>query len=199
MAPRSSTTSGRSRSSWRGARPGSWSRYGDSSGSRARSDLGVEAGKPAVAVRRPGRPRERGVHVRVGGRRIRGLLADARPVPRRDLTHEVAQAAADAASPSADREDDRRLSLGRDDDVRRARGAVEEVPRGELPLLVLDDECALAGQHEECLLGVLAVVHTDPLARPEDVEVDAEVREPPLALEVAVAAQRAHLAPSGIP
>ena len=120
-------------------------------------------------------------------------------VPRRDLAHEVAQAAADAASPSADREDDGRLPLGRDDDVRRARGAVEEVPRGELPLLVLDDERALAGQHEECLLGVLAVVHPDPLARPEDVEVDAEVREPPLPLEVAVGAQRAHLAPSGVP
>ena len=76
---------------------------------------------------------------------------------RRNLAHEVAQAAADTASPAAHREDEGRLPLGRDDDVRRSRRAVDEVPCGQLPLLVLDDERAFAGEDEEELLCATAM------------------------------------------
>ena len=60
----------------------------------------------------------------------------------------------------------------------------------------LDDERAFARQDEERFLAVLAVVHPDPLARLEDVDVDAEVREPPLALEVAVRTEWAFVLPA---
>ena len=54
---------------------------------------------------------------------------------------------------------------------------MEEVPRLQLPLLALDDQEALAGQHEEVLLRVLAVVEAHRLPGRQDVEVDPEPRK----------------------
>ena len=55
----------------------------------------------------------------------------------------------------------------------------------EPALLLLDDQQALAGDDEEALLRVLAVIHPHRLARCEDADVETELREPPLAFEVA--------------
>jgi len=55
------------------------------------------------------------------------------------------------------------------------RRAVEEVPRAQRPLLPLDDQQALAAEHEEVLLAVLGVVHGHRLARGKPVEVDAHL------------------------
>jgi hypothetical protein len=52
---------------------------------------------------------------------------------------------------------------------------VKEIPRAEEPLLTLDEQPALPGQHQERLLLVLGVVETVRLPRLEDVEPDAEL------------------------
>src|SRR3954451_11840719 len=56
---------------------------------------------------------------------------------------------------------------GADDDVIRARRAVEEVPLSQPPLLALDDEKRLARKDEKVLLVGLPVVHRHGLTRPE--------------------------------
>jgi len=53
---------------------------------------------------------------------------------------------------------------------------VEKVPRPKDPLLALDEQLALPGNHEERLLPRLGVVETR-LARLQDGDVDAELRE----------------------
>ena len=54
----------------------------------------------------------------------------------------------------------------------------------EAPFLALDQEKALAGEHEEVLLRVLAVVHPARLAGAEDAELDADLVEAgPLGLQ----------------
>ena len=84
-------------------------------------------------------------------------------------------------------------------------GAVEEVPCPEEPLLTLDEQRALPGQHEEVLLLRLGVVEAVRLARLQDVESDAQLRELEcLALEGALRAGRLLLAvfrrqPLGVP
>ena len=70
------------------------------------------------------------------------------------------------------------------------RRAVDEVPRLELAFLVLDDQKARAGKNEEILLRLLAVVQAQALAGLEDADVQPELAEGPLALEVAVVAER---------
>jgi hypothetical protein len=47
---------------------------------------------------------------------------------------------------------------GTDEDVLGTRSAVEEVPGAEVTLLALDEQQAFAGEHEEVLLRLLAVV-----------------------------------------
>ena len=63
-------------------------------------------------------------------------------------------------------------------------GAVEEVPRLQVPLLLLDDEDALAREHEEVFLHVLRVVQPVGLAGLEDVGADCVLLEPALGREV---------------
>jgi len=75
---------------------------------------------------------------------------------------------------------------------------MEEVPGAELALFLLDDEQASPGKHEECLLRVLPVVVAEALTRLEDADVDADVREPPLALEVAVDTEPLRFAPADL-
>jgi hypothetical protein len=75
---------------------------------------------------------------------------------------------------------------------------VHEVPRIELPLLVLDDQDAAAREHEEVLLAVLAVVVAETLARLENADVEPELAKRPLALEVAVHAERARVPPPSL-
>src|SRR5207237_9350079 len=66
---------------------------------------------------------------------------------------------------------------GAHEDVLGPGGTVEEVPWLEEPLLTLDEEPALSGQYEERLLLRLGVVEAVRLARRQDVEPDAELRE----------------------
>ncbi len=54
----------------------------------------------------------------------------------------------------------------------------------QAPLLVLDHEHALAGDHEEVLLRPLAVVHAGRLARLNDDELEAELLELGVTFEV---------------
>ena len=76
------------------------------------------------------------------------------------------------------------------------RRAVEEIPRSQLPFLVLDDQNAASREHEEPFLAVLAVVTAQAFAGLEDADVDAELGKWPLALEVAVAAEPVPLPPA---
>ena len=64
--------------------------------------------------------------------------------------------------------------------------------------LVLDDQDAVARQHEEVLLAVLAVVVAETLARLENADVEPELAKGPLAFEVAVDAERARVPPPGL-
>ena len=57
---------------------------------------------------------------------------------------------------------------------------MHEVPLLQQPLLALDEQQALTGEHEEVLLRVLAVVHRARLAGPQDAEADAELVETPV-------------------
>src|SRR4051812_11683352 len=61
--------------------------------------------------------------------------------------------------------------------------AVHEVPLPQRTLFSFDDQQRLAGQHEEILLIVLAVVHRHWLGGPENSQVDPELREVGLAVE----------------
>jgi hypothetical protein len=60
---------------------------------------------------------------------------------------------------------------------------MEEVPGSQGPLLALDDQQRFAGKQQEVLLVVLPVVDRHRLARPENLDVDAELREVRAALE----------------
>ena len=60
---------------------------------------------------------------------------------------------------------------------------MHEVPGFQRPLLALDDQQRLAGEHEEILLIVLAVVHRHRLVGRENSQVDPELREVGLAVE----------------
>ena len=54
---------------------------------------------------------------------------------------------------------------------------LEEVPRPNQPLLALDEQRALPGQHQERLLLRLGVVEAVRLTRLQDVQPDADLRE----------------------
>ena len=69
-----------------------------------------------------------------------------------------------------------RAVAGTDEDVLRPRPGSGRSPTPSGALLALDDQQALAREHEEVLLCVLAVVHAVRLAGPEDPDVDAELR-----------------------
>src|SRR5438093_7969346 len=75
---------------------------------------------------------------------------------------------------------------------------MEEVPGTQTSLLALDEQQALAGEDEEPFLRPLAVVEADRLTRLEDADVDPELAEPALALEVAVEAEMARIAPAAL-
>ncbi|MBA3567070.1 MAG: hypothetical protein H0W31_09505 [Actinobacteria bacterium] len=51
------------------------------------------------------------------------------------------------------------------------------VPRAQAPLLAFDQKQAFAGEHQEVLLGIFAVVHRARLAGAQDAETEAELRE----------------------
>src|SRR5581483_3777078 len=112
-------------------------------------------------------------------------------VPRRGRAGNVD----DAAAAGAHCDDDRALPAVREEHVLRPGRAVEEVPRAQGSLRPLDDQRALALQHEERLLPALPVVQPEPLARLEHVHVEPELREAPLPLERAVRAERPLLLP----
>jgi hypothetical protein len=80
-------------------------------------------------------------------------------------------------------EDDARCVAGAEDDVVRAGWAVHEIPLPQRPLLPLDDQERLAGEHEEVLLVDLPVVHPHQLAGAEHEQVDPNLGEVHLALE----------------
>jgi len=81
-----------------------------------------------------------------------------------------------------------------------AGGAVDEVPRAERPLLPLDEQRALAGEHQERLLLRFRVVEAVRLAGLDDADVDADVRKRvPAGLEPASRAERLRRPPLRIP
>src|SRR6266850_1457167 len=127
----------------------------------------------------------------------------ARVVARRELRDWIVQLR--VLRSRAGHEDHARPVAGAQEDVLRPGGTVEEVPRAKKPLLTLDEQPALAGQHEERLLLRLGVVEPVRLAGLEDMESDPELPEPELsALEGAFRAGRLLLAllrrqPLGVP
>ena len=136
---------------------------------------------------------------RVGLPRVGRLLLDARAVAPRQLADWVAHRV--VALSASDHEDRAGPVAGADEDVLGPGGAVDEVPGPQAPFLTLDEEQALAREHEEVLLDVLAVVHAVRLAGSEDVDVDPELREPGrlLALEAHVPARLLALPPERLP
>jgi hypothetical protein len=77
---------------------------------------------------------------------------------------------------------------------------MHEVPLPQRPFLALDDQERLAGEHEEVLLTGFPVVHPDRLARPEDEQVDPDLREVRLGFEVRPTCERQALpSPLAVP
>src|SRR5438034_10244792 len=122
-------------------------------------------------------------------------MLDPRVVLQRDLRDRIDEPLA-LPPARAHSEHYRGLLAGADDDVLRPRRAVEEVPGLQLPLLALHDQQALSGQDEEVLLPVFPVVEAHRLPGTEHVQVDSEIRKPPLALEVAKRPERSGVAPA---
>lgn len=88
---------------------------------------------------------------------------------------------------------------GRHDHVLRPCGAMHEVPLAQWPLFALDDEQALAGEHEKVFLVGFPVVHRHRLTRPEHGDPDPDLREVRLALEAHTVAAPLAVAPSRLP
>src|ERR671914_290954 len=115
-------------------------------------------------------------------------------VAARDLRDRVPPA---WAHPPARHQEHARPVPGADDDVLRPRRAVKVVPLFHRPLLVVDDDDALAGQDEKALLRAFAVVAAVRLPGLEHVEAEAHVREAHAgALEVAEPAHAARVQPA---
>jgi len=83
----------------------------------------------------------------------------------------------------AEAKDDAVSVSGADDHVLRPGRAVDEVALPQRPLLALDDQHSLAGEHEEAFLIGFPVVHRLRLARAEHGEADSDLREVALASE----------------
>ncbi len=66
---------------------------------------------------------------------------------------------------------------------------MDEVPLPQLPLLLLDDQERLTVEDEKVLLVSFPVVHRVRLARVEDDQIDAELREVRLGLELGLAGE----------
>ena len=99
----------------------------------------------------------------------------AAPCRLRDLGGGVEQLLVGTARP--DHQDRARPVTGTDEDVIDVRRHVHEVPGLQRTLLAVDEQRALAGQHEEVLLEVLPVVEAVRLARLEHADVDSELLE----------------------
>src|SRR5215468_3746098 len=154
---------------------------------------GLEVGEPAFLVLRPLPVGETAVRLR----RIGRLLLHAGAALHSDLRDWIDHALAAPATRADGQDYGRRVSRA-DDDVLRPGRTVEEVPCLQLPLFTLDDQEALAGQHEEVLLRVLAVIEAHRLPRRQDVQVDPQPREAALALEVAERPERRGVAPAAV-
>src|SRR4051794_19932990 len=127
-----------------------------------------------------------------GVRLLRGLLVVFDPgiVPDGGRLDGVARAAPLLAG--TDGKDHGDPFAGADDRVRRVRRAVEEVERGQRPLVALDDQQCLALEDEEVLLPGFMVVQRHGTAGLDHVERDPEVVEVRLAL-TAEAGARPHV------
>ena len=141
---------------------------------------------PELAGRRPIGERWR---IRVGDLRVGRVGAHGSAIPRRDLVRDVERPVIGPASPEGDH--GARAVTGTDEHVLGPAGAVQEVPGLQLALLALDDREAAAREHEEALLGVLAVVHAGRFARLQHAEVEADLGEARIALEAQVGAAEA--------
>src|SRR3954465_10757254 len=102
------------------------------------------------------------------------LARDARAVARRELGDRIPKDL--RIVPRADRQHRGRRFSGGHEHVLGPGRRVEEVPRTQPPLLAVDDQDALAGEHEEPFLRVLFVVVTQHLAGLQDAHADAELR-----------------------
>src|SRR6266571_9029591 len=115
--------------------------------------------QPAVPVLDACRCREVGVRLR----RLPGLLRHRDAVLRGRLRDGVDEPFA-AETPRPDGEDHRRPVARADDHVGGPGRAVDEVPRLELALLLLDNQHAAPGEDEKALLPVLGVIPAQALA-----------------------------------
>ena len=79
--------------------------------------------------------------------------------------------------PRTKHENRARAVSGADDHVAGLGRAVEVVPHPQRSFLLLDDQRALAGEHEEPLLGTFRVIERVRLSRPEDGAPDTDVPE----------------------
>ena len=151
--------------------------------------------QPSRPVGDPTRSRKVGVcsGVRLGG--VPRFMLHARTKPCRNLGDGVDNAATNAATAGAHSDHHCRFMSTPDDHVLGAGRAVEVVPRPQRSLLTLNYQRACTGEDEESLLRLLAVVHPKYLAWLKHVDVDPELWEATLALERAVHAQRAFIAP----
>src|SRR5215217_6234085 len=106
----------------------------------------------------------------VGLARVARLLGRRRAVLLRQLGHGVVQRLLRPAG--ADHEDRAGPVARADADVARPGREVDEVPGLQAPLLLLDEQQALAGEHEEVLLHALGVVEAVHLSGVKDVDAD---------------------------
>src|SRR5207247_2298982 len=79
--------------------------------------------------------------------------------------------------PGTDHQDRARAGAGSDEDMARVRWTVHEVPCPQRPLLLLDEQEALAVEDEEVLLRRLGVVEAVRLARLEHADVHPDLLE----------------------
>jgi hypothetical protein len=106
---------------------------------------------------------------------VRRLRFDPGAVPQRQFVDRITDAA--SLSPCADTDDEARAVARSDEDVLRPRGTVDEVPGGQPAFFAFDQEQALTGEHEEVLLGILAVVERARFAGTQDAYADADLVE----------------------
>jgi hypothetical protein len=130
---------------------------------------------PGQAVPARGPPRPCPLEVRVRDLRVGRLLLGARAVLPCELRDRVKQLL--VRRPGTDHQDHARSVSVAHEDVLRAGGAVEEVPRPQQPLPAVDEQLALPREHEERFLLRLRVVEAVRLARAEDADVDANLIE----------------------
>ena len=133
------------------------------------SRTGGRRSSPAAPARAPGTARRP---------RAERAVSTSTPAPWRSASSVARVDRAAAVGAPAGHEDHARAVARADEDVLGPARAMHEVPRLQPPLLALDEQQALAREHEEVLLVVLAVVHAARLPGLQHGQRVADLREP---------------------